>query len=227
LAALDYRFLLVYDPVDGLRPYPNEPAIVELATRLFDLKLVEGAMPVSLENLIAVMKKVAGLRDARCAMVVDFASRLARSPDHLDANEHRFFVAAERLSLMANPIVPKGADIATANGKARFNPVLWLANRPQDLPGWLSFDSTRVSILPIGLPDFETRERSGPAPRQRIRRLPRGKPRRAAQVQCDVRAAHRRSPAGGDGRYRTVGRSPGDRVSRCRRRRPVLQGRRQ
>jgi len=160
LAALDYRFLLVYDPVDGLRPYPNEPAIVELATRLFDLKLVEGAMPVSLENLIAVMKKVAGLRDARCAMVVDFASRLARSPDHLDANEHRFFVAAERLSLMANPIVPKGADIATANGKARFNPVLWLANRPQDLPGWLSFDSTRVSILPIGLPDFETRERA-------------------------------------------------------------------
>src|SRR5688572_15976019 len=60
LSRLDYRFVLVYDPVDGLRPYPNEPAAVELATRLFDLKLTDGAMPVSLENLIAIMRKVAG-----------------------------------------------------------------------------------------------------------------------------------------------------------------------
>ena len=43
LAALDYKFLLVYDPVEGLRPYPNEPAVVELATRLFDLKLADPA----------------------------------------------------------------------------------------------------------------------------------------------------------------------------------------
>jgi len=27
LAPLDYRFILVYDPVEGLRPYPNEEAI--------------------------------------------------------------------------------------------------------------------------------------------------------------------------------------------------------
>jgi len=157
LARLDYRFVLVYDPVDGLRPYPNEPAAVELATRLFDLKLTDGAMPVSLENLIAVMRKVAGQREARCALVVDFASRLSREPNHLDANEHRFFVAAERLSLMANPIVPRGVDIATPNGKPRFNPVLWLVNRPQDLPSWLTIDSTRVSVLNIGLPEYETR----------------------------------------------------------------------
>ena len=45
LSALDYRLLLVYDPIDGLRPYPNEPAVIELATRLFDLKLADGAMP--------------------------------------------------------------------------------------------------------------------------------------------------------------------------------------
>jgi hypothetical protein len=158
LAPLDYRFLLVYDPIDGVRPYPNEPAVVELATKLFDLKLVDGAMPISLENLIGVMKKVATQREARCALVVDFASRLTRQPSHLDATEHRFFVAAERLSLTANPIVPKGADISTAAGKARFNPVLWLVNRPQDLPSWLTLDSTRVSVLTVGLPDYEARE---------------------------------------------------------------------
>ena len=159
LSTLDYRFLLVFDPVDGLRPYPNEPAAVELATKLFDLKLADGVMPMSLENLIGVMRKVAGMREARCALVVDFASRLTRQPDHLDANEHRFFVAAERISLIAHPIVPKGADIATVNGrqKAHFNPVLWLVNRGQDLPSWLALDSTRVAVLSLGLPDYETR----------------------------------------------------------------------
>jgi len=157
VSGLDYRLLLVFDAVEGLRPYPNEPAVVELATRLFDLKLVDGVMATSLENLIGVMKKVAGQREARCALVIDFASRISRQPDRLDASEHRFFVAAERLSLAANPIVPKGADIHSPNGKARFNPVLWLVNRPQDLPSWLTLDSTRVSVLSIGLPDFETR----------------------------------------------------------------------
>ncbi len=97
------------------------------------------------------------MREARCALVIDFASRLTRQPDHLDAAEHRFFVAAERISLAAHPIVPKGADIATANGKAHFNPILWLVNRGQDLPSWLALDSTRVAVLTLGLPDYETR----------------------------------------------------------------------
>ena len=157
LAKLDYRFLLVFDPVDGLRPYPNEPVAIELATKLFDLKLADGAMPTSLENLVAIMRKVAGMREARCALVIDYASRLSRQADRLDANEHRFFVAAERISLTSHPIVPKGADIASSNGKARFNPVLWLVNRGQDLPSWLALDSTRVAVLTLGLPDYEMR----------------------------------------------------------------------
>jgi hypothetical protein len=162
LVPLNYRFILVYDPIEGLRPYPNEPAAVELATRLFDLKLADGVMAMSLETLIGVMKKVASQREAHCALVIDYASRLTRSPDHLDANEHRFFVAAERLSLSANPVVPRGADITVAVGKARFNPILWLVNRAQDLPPWLTFDSTRVSVITISLPDFEARAAAAP-----------------------------------------------------------------
>jgi energy-coupling factor transporter ATP-binding protein EcfA2 len=157
LAALDYRFLLVYDPIDGLRPYPNEPGVVEQATKLFELKLADGAMAMSLENLVGVMRKVSAMREARCALVIDYASRISRQPDRLDAAEHRFFVAAERISLASHPIVPKGADIASPNGKARFNPILWLVNRGQDLPSWLALDSTRVAVLTLGLPDYETR----------------------------------------------------------------------
>ena len=157
LSREDYRCLLVYDPVDGLRPYPNEPAVAELATRLFELKLQDGVMPVSLESLVGIMEKVAAMREARCGLVIDFASRLVRQADHLDAAEHRFFVAAERLSLSANPIIPRGADIHTPAGKARFNPILWLVNRPQDVPSWFTLDSARVATLNVGFPDYETR----------------------------------------------------------------------
>ena len=48
LRGFGYRFILVYDPADGLRVYPNEREAVELATRLFALKLQDGAMPIGL-----------------------------------------------------------------------------------------------------------------------------------------------------------------------------------
>ena len=111
------------------------------------LKLADGAMAMSLENLVGVMRKVSAMREARCALVIDYASRISRQPDRLDPAEHRFFVAAERISLTSHPIVPKGADIASPGGKARFNPILWLVNRAQDLPSWLALDSTRVAPL--------------------------------------------------------------------------------
>ncbi len=149
--------MLVYDPIDGIRPYPNEPAVVELATRLFDLKLQDGAMPVSMENLSALMRRVSEMREVRCAIVIDFASRLVRQAEHLNEAEHRFFVAAERLAATANPIVPKGVEPAAIQGAARFNPVVWLLNRPQDMPSWLTLDSARIATLSIAAPDYEAR----------------------------------------------------------------------
>jgi hypothetical protein len=156
LARLEYRLMLVYDPIDGVRPYPNEPDVVALATKLFDLKLQDGAMPMSLENLGNLMRRVAEMREARCALVLDFASRLVRNAEHLDQAEHRFFVSAERLAAMSTPIVPK--DLDAVPNAARFNPVVWLLNRPQDIPSWLTLDSARIASLPIAPPDYETRK---------------------------------------------------------------------
>ena len=148
-----FRFLLVFDPADGLRVYPNEPEASELARKVFDLNLQDGVMPVGLETLAGLMKRLAACREARCALLVDFASRVARAADHLDAGEHRFFVAAEKLSLAANPVVPKDA----AGAQPLFNPILWLVNRPQDLPSWFALDSERIAGLIVGKPDYELR----------------------------------------------------------------------
>ncbi len=154
----DYRLLLVYDPIDGVRPYPNEPAVVEQATKLFNLKLQDGAMPVSLETLSGLMRKVAETREVRCALVLDFASRLVRNAEHLDAGQHQFFVAAEKCAASANPILPVDLPPELAVGGARYNPIVWLLNRPQDLPSWFTLDSARIATLSIANPDFETRK---------------------------------------------------------------------
>ena len=159
----DFRCLLVYDPSDGVRVYPDDAARRELTERLFDLKLASGSQIISLESLSKLMQAVSSTREARCALVVDFASRLARQPDHLSEGEQRFFVAAEKLSLTAAPIVPRPAEDAAgsataSHGKPLFNPVLWLLNRPQDLPSWLTLDSERVASLTVGRPDYETRQ---------------------------------------------------------------------
>jgi len=148
-----YRCLLVFDPADGIRVYPNEPVQRELAERLFDLKLSGGCQMISLETLANLMKNLAGQREARCALVLDFASRLTRQPDHLAEGEHRFFVTAEKLSLAAAPVVPK-----EGGGLPAFNPVLWLVNRAQDLPSWFTLDSERVASLIIAKPDYESRQ---------------------------------------------------------------------
>ena len=108
---------------------------------------------MSLETLGGLMKNLSAQREARCALVLDFASRMTRQVEHLSEAEHRFFVAAEKLSLNAAAIVPK-----EGGGSPQFNPVLWLLNRPQDLPSWFTLDSERVASLIIGKPDFEARQ---------------------------------------------------------------------
>jgi ATP-dependent Clp protease ATP-binding subunit ClpA len=153
LKARDYRFLLVFDPADGLRVYPDEPVARELAQRLFSLKLADGCQQLSLESLSQLMKSIGTQRDARCALVLDFASRLTRQVEHLSEAEHRFFVAAEKLSLNAAPMVPR-----EGGGAPLHNPVLWLLNRAQDLPSWFTLDSERVASLIIGKPDYEARQ---------------------------------------------------------------------
>jgi len=172
LRSLGYRCLLVYDPADGVRVYPNETATRELAERLFELRLGEGTQKISLETLAALMKNLTSQREARAALVLDFASRIPRQTDHLSEGEHRFFVAAEKLSLTASALVPSnaskpeagkpapaGAQPATKDaGGPLFNPVLWLVNRSQDLPSWFALDSERVASLIIGRPEYETRE---------------------------------------------------------------------
>jgi len=95
---------------------------------------------------------------------VDFASRISSNAQHPAADEQRFFVGCEKLSLTAAPVIPKPAAGAATPAAASvlpptplFNPVIWLVNREQDLPSWFLLDSERVSAHVIPRPDYQTR----------------------------------------------------------------------
>lgn len=154
LRELGYRFMLVHDPVDGVRVYPAEREVQAAAAELLPgVSFDNGRTPARLGGtLIDIMRSVVGLRQARAAFVVDFASRLVADPSHLEEEHRQFFVAAEKLSLDAAPALPPGSDQGPL-----FNPVLWLLNREQDLPSWLQLDSERVSTHTIALPARQTR----------------------------------------------------------------------
>ncbi|MDR3298918.1 MAG: AAA family ATPase [Candidatus Accumulibacter sp.] len=152
----EYRCMLVYDPADGIRVYPDKPEQRELAERLFNLKLSSGTQMISLETLNNVMKNLTAQRSARCALVLDFASRITRQPDLPGPNEHTFFVSAEKLSLAATPVVIRNEN-GEPLGLPAFNPIFWLVNRAQDIPSWFALDSERVASLIIAKPDYEAR----------------------------------------------------------------------
>jgi len=160
-----YAFFVVWDRVDGITVYPKEAAAQRDASSLLGLKLKEdGTMAASLDALYEVMKRAVALKEARVAVVVDFASRIASNAQHPAADEQRFFVGCEKLSLTAAPVIPKPAAGAATPAAASvlpptplFNPVIWLVNREQDLPSWFLLDSERVSAHVIPRPDYQTR----------------------------------------------------------------------
>ncbi|MDQ6685706.1 MAG: AAA family ATPase, partial [Pseudomonadota bacterium] len=151
LQPLGFRFLVVWDPVDGVRAYPPNDETREAAKKLLDVPTQP--TPLGLEALAQLVARVARLREARVALVIDHASRVSRANSGLDVAEHRFFVACEKASLDATPGNVAGSIAAAP----LFNPVVWLANREQDLPSWFALDSERIETLAVPPPDHETR----------------------------------------------------------------------
>ena len=160
-----YAFFVVWDRVDGISVYPKEAAAQREASSLLGLKLKEdGTMAASLDALYETLKRSVALKEARIAVVVDFASRILGNAQHPSADEQRFFVGCEKLCLNAAPIIPRAGSASSAASAAGthstlplFNPVVWLVNREQDLPSWFLLDSERLSTHVIPRPDYQTR----------------------------------------------------------------------
>jgi len=95
------------------------------------------------------------LRDARVAVVIDYASRRRRRRRRRRLTNTSSSRRWKKLSLTANPVIQKTEQPQQA--RPLFNPVFWLLNRGQDIPSWFSLDSERIASLTVVRPEYETR----------------------------------------------------------------------
>jgi len=163
LEPLGYQGFLIWDMVDGLRAYPPDPARLPRLNAVSDLDLAH-PQPMRLGALATVLRRVAvssGLTstDGGVVLIIDYASRI-HGEGRMADDVREFFVAAEKAALEARP-QPR----PSVGGRPRglFNPILWLTQRPNDLPYWLTLDNERVRSIPLPLPDADTRYKAGSA----------------------------------------------------------------
>ncbi len=156
LARSGYSFMAVYDRVDGLRIHPaDDKAAADAAASLFGTRVDERKVP-SLDGLRTYLRALARpARPVRAAFVIDYASRIARSPTELEPAERDFFVFCEKLSRTAVPVRTDGE-----RPKPLYNPVIWLAGRPGDLPPWLTADNDAIREIAIPRPHLGDRQQT-------------------------------------------------------------------
>lgn len=149
--------MVVYDPVDGLQIYPdNGDEIADEAVRAAERllgKLKADEKP-SLEGLTRYLSAVARPdENIRAAFVIDSASRIARTPTDLEPAERDFFRFCAKLSRSARPV-----RVVGARPKPLYNPVVWLVERPGDLPPWLTTDNENIREITIPRPHLGDRQ---------------------------------------------------------------------
>ena len=139
-----FQGILIWDPIDGLSSFPEGRSIQLADTSLAKHGRKSEADLANIFRAIAVPDP----KQLPVAMVVDYASRVdtsLRTPEQL-------FAAAEKAAA-ASRLVPR-ADRSTP---ACFNPIVWFANRANDLPFWFTVDNQRIVSIPIPLPGADDR----------------------------------------------------------------------
>ncbi|MCW2939804.1 MAG: ATPase domain protein [Actinomycetia bacterium] len=156
LHASGFACLLVYDPVDGLRVFPDtddeigDAATAAARTLLGDLKDGKPSLETLAKHLTSVVRPSEPIR---AAFVLDSASRIATGPSDLDPAERDFFRFCEKLSRTANPVYVEGV-----RPKPLYNPVLWLVERPGDLPPWLTAGNENIREITVPRPHLGDRQ---------------------------------------------------------------------
>nr|WP_246497215.1 AAA family ATPase [Sphaerisporangium rubeum] len=150
-----YECLVVYDPVDrllGVQAFGVDPETVSKIENDL-LPDVKPSDRLSLADLEPVLRNVTRPQaPRRAAVVIDYASRIAASPDRMRQEERAFFRFAEKLSQVtgARPGPPSRPELL-------FNPIIWLVEGERDLPAALVVGNDRIRPISVPLPGLEQR----------------------------------------------------------------------
>lgn len=145
--------VLKWDPTGHIALDPPS-SIGELRKRMSRLKLAD-TMPAILERdvLPEWIESLTAEPDFPIAMIIDYASRLGQDPNGLDTANYDLFLRCLRLSHTA-----RECRSPAPGAGPRYNPVIWIAERIQDLPAWFLVGNSRIGQIGVPLPDHDARQ---------------------------------------------------------------------
>jgi ATP-dependent Clp protease ATP-binding subunit ClpA len=151
-----YQRFISFDPIDGfaaLAPRGEKPSEVrEFFRQNFKIAFDEthGRYKCDLEKSLDLIAEMVGYESEFIAILADFASRYVLRLDNLSEKEHEYFTKVLKLSHAAN------AHFRPPR-QTQFNPILWICDKENDLPSWLTFGNPRVRSVILPKPDHVIR----------------------------------------------------------------------
>lgn len=153
LKSQGYSLVAKYEPLTGFSlPDKNDAEKFKRITGLesSDGKPIKATLPKASEVIDILVKT----REANCAIILNFASRIQElcAGNGNDVNE--FFYHMFRLMQEVSPkmIKLKGKEAAPF-----YSPVIWILDKENDMPAWYSLNNAKLRSLPIPKPDHDIR----------------------------------------------------------------------
>lgn len=157
LSLRGYQHFLVFRNTEGLSVLSpsgrSSSSEREFFSTTFKIKFDEGERVGcdSFGGALDVIQNVVNSRDHAIAVLADFASRYVLNLESLNEDEHRNFT---RALLLSHSVVPR---LGTTYPLPQFNPLFWLCDKENDLPGWFTFGNSRIRQLAVPRPDHIVR----------------------------------------------------------------------
>ncbi|MBF0336778.1 MAG: ATP-dependent Clp protease ATP-binding subunit [Nitrospirae bacterium] len=143
----DYNLILAYEPLYGIRLIEGDPEVFKKITReqtKGDAPLI--ATPVRMAEIAELLSSS---KETGSAIILNFASRIADiAPNDMQEFSYRMF----RLSQRATPV------ISGQSPHPKFNLVIWVLDKENDIPPWYTIDNARIRMLNIPRPDYFLRK---------------------------------------------------------------------
>ena len=151
--AQGYSLIVKYEPLIGFSLIDSGDA--ELFKRLTGLEIKDGTpVKATLPKAAEVIDTLVKTKEANCAVILNFASRIHELCSGIGNDVNEFFYYMFRLMGDAAPkyIQREGAEATTL-----YSPLLWIFDKENDMPAWYGLSNARFRSLPIPKPDHDIR----------------------------------------------------------------------
>lgn len=144
-----YSLVLNYEPLNGFSLLEGSPdAFQKISGESLDK---DKKLTCTLGKSAELIEKISTNEQENTAIVLNFASRL---PDiaHDDMNEFYY-----KMFRYAHSAKPTSVQNDSGIKLPKYNLLIWLLDKENDLPAWYTLDNAKIKILTISKPDYYTR----------------------------------------------------------------------